>query len=397
MKILVINSGSSSIKFKVFDMDQNTEIAAGLVEEIGTKNARAKLTNKKTDETRTYNDAIENHEFGIEIVNRLLKECGVAENLSELDGIGHRIVQGGALYDKSVIVDEKVMKDIDDLSLLAPLHNPGNLTGIKSVIAQAPNVPNVVVFDTVFHQSMPEFAYRYAIPNEFYEKYGIRKYGFHGTNHKYVCQIAREFLEIAPENFNAISLHIGNGASATAIKGSKCVDTSMGLTPLEGLIMGTRSGDVDPSIFSFLYAKTGMNADEIDKILNKKSGFLGICGTSDARDIEMAMLKGDEKAKLAIDMYVHRIVKYVGAYYALLGRIDALIWTAGIGENSDIVRAAVCKKLEHMGICIDDEKNAERSKKNRIISTDESPVKILVIPANEELAIAIDTKRLISK
>lgn len=395
MKILVINSGSSSIKFKIFEMDKNENIATGLIEEIGTRNACATLIDKTNGNVYTDREGIENHEAGIAAVNRLLSESGLIKDMNELAGIGHRVVQGGDLYDKSVIIDQKVIENIDMLSTLAPLHNPGHLAGIKSVMKQAPKVPNVAVFDTVFHQSMPEHAFRYAIPNEYYEKFHIRRYGAHGTSHHFAAYESAKLLGISPERFNAITLHIGNGASACAVKNGKCIDTSMGLTPLEGLMMGTRSGDIDPTVIKFIAEKTGKGFDEIDTILNKKSGLYGICGDSDVREVQREMRLGNDQAKLAFDMYIHRIVKYVGAYYAILGRTDAIVFTAGVGENSNIVRERVCRSLVHMGIEIDDEKNWENRHDTRIISMDSSNVKILVVPANEELAIAYETLKLI--
>ena len=369
----------------------------GLIEEIGTRNACATLIDKRSGNVFTDREGIENHEAGIIAVNQLLKESGLIQNMCELDGIGHRVVQGGDLYNKSVIIDQRVIDDIDALSILAPLHNPGHLAGIKSTMKQAPNVPNIAVFDTVFHQSMPEYAYRYAIPNKYYDELHIRKYGAHGTSHHFASQEAAKLLQIPIENFNAITLHIGNGASISAIKNGKCIDTSMGLTPFEGLIMGTRSGDIDPTVIKFISEKTGKSLDEIDVILNKESGLYGICGDSDVREVQREMRLGNKKAKLAFDMYIHRIIKYVGAYYAVLGRTDAIIFTAGVGENSNIVRERVCKALVHMGIEIDDEKNWENRHDVRDISLNSSKIKILVVPANEELAIAYETMKLIQK
>ena len=395
MKILVINSGSSSIKFKIFDMDKNQNIATGIIEEISTRNACATLIDKRSGNVFTDKEGIENHEKGISVVNRLLKESGLVKDMSELGGIGHRVVQGGDIYDRSVLIDNKVIADIDALSILAPLHNPGHLSGIKSVMKQAPLVPNVAVFDTVFHQSIPEYAYRYAIPNEFYDKFNIRRYGAHGTSHHFAFHEACAHLQKNPQEFNAITLHIGNGASASAIKGGECIDTSMGLTPLEGLMMGTRCGDIDPSVIKFISEKSDKSLSEIDMIFNKKSGLLGICGESDVREVQRQMRLGNSAARLAFDMYIYRIVKYVGAYFAVLPRTDAIIFTAGVGENSNIVRERICEAIEHLGAKIDDIKNWKNRHDTRVISKEDSKIKILVVPANEELAIANETLRVI--
>ena len=330
-------------------MDKNQNIATGIIEEIGTRNACATLIDKRSGNVFTDKEGIENHEKGISVVNRLLKESGLVKDMSELGGIGHRVVQGGDIYDRSVLIDNKVIADIDALSILAPLHNPGHLSGIKSVMKQAPLVPNVAVFDTVFHQSIPEHAYRYAIPNEFYDKFNIRRYGAHGTSHHFAFHEACVHLQKNPQEFNAITLHIGNGASASAIKGGECIDTSMGLTPLEGLMMGTRCGDIDPSVIKFISEKSDKSLSEIDMILNKKSGLLGICGESDVREVQRQMRLGNSAARLAFDMYIYRIVKYIGAYFAVLPRTDAIIFTAGVGENSNIVRERVCAAILKTG------------------------------------------------
>lgn len=400
MKILVLNSGSSSIKFQLFLMDKNESIASGLVEKIGEKEGYAVL--KANGEKYERRQPIANHQQGLEIVSELMKEAGVLHDLSELDGIGHRVVHGGETFKDAALVDTTVTKEIEDLIGLAPLHNPANLDGILTAIKSTEGkVPNVVVFDTVFHQSMPEYAYRYAIPLETAKKYGVRKYGFHGTSHKYITQRAAEFIGKPLNEFNAITLHLGNGASMAAIKGGKSIDTTMGLSPLEGLVMGTRSGDIDPAVLFYLVRQGELKADinELDTFLNKKSGLLGIYGSNDMRDVENNMDK-DANAKLAFDMFCYRIKKHLGAYYAVLGgNVDAIIFTGGIGENSNLVRAAVTDGLDLLGIAIDAKENDDFSKRGteRSISKPGMRVDTLIIPTNEELEIALETKRLISK
>ncbi|CZE48057.1 acetate kinase [Campylobacter geochelonis] len=398
MKILVLNSGSSSIKFKFFNMTNNECIASGLVEEIGTANSRAEIFVTKNDRKLELNDqSIQNHNEGIDVVNYLLKETEVLNSLDEIDGVGHRIVQGADYFDKAVLVDDDVIEKIRELCPLAPLHNPANLAGILSSLEHKPDLPNVAVFDTVFHQTMPEHVYMYALPYEFYTEYKVRRYGAHGTSHGYVANAGAKFLGIDNDKFNCITLHLGNGSSVTAVKDGKCYDTSMGLTPLEGLIMGTRCGSIDPAIIPYMERVAGFDAQQMDTIMNKKSGLLGISGTSDLRKVTQMMEDGDKLAKLAFDMLVYRIIKTIGEYYAVLGRVDAIIFTAGIGENAANLREAVCKKLEHMGISIDLELNNKREKDIRDISTKDAKIKTLIIPTNEELAIAIETQRLISK
>ncbi|MDA3079959.1 MULTISPECIES: acetate kinase [unclassified Campylobacter] len=385
MEILVINSGSSSIKFKFFDMDNKSCLASGVIEEIGSEHSKASIATTifHTDIT----EHIKTHEEGIEVMYRLLKDSSVLKDINDIEGIGHRIVQGADYFDKAVLVDDDVLNKIEELCPLAPLHNPANLAGIKSCISAA-KTPNVAVFDTTFHQSMPRHAYMYALPYEFYEKNKVRRYGAHGTSHWFVSRTAAEFLGIDYEKFNAITLHLGNGSSITAIKNGKCIDTSMGMTPLEGLMMGTRCGSIDPAIIPYMERAAGYGAQEMDTIMNKKSGLFGICGTNDLRKVEELMEAGDEKAKLAYDMLVYQIVKLVGAYYAALGKIDAIVFTGGIGENANILREKVCDKLAHFGIKIDKAKNSVRRKINRDLSTADASIKTLIIPTNEELAIA---------
>ncbi|WP_169940821.1 acetate kinase [Campylobacter sp. RM15925] len=395
MKILVLNSGSSSIKFQLFDMSNNNAIATGLIERIGESNSYAKLKDTKTDNVYEEKLAIKDHHEGLEIMNRLFAVSNILHNLSELDGIGHRIVHGGESFSASARIDSEVIAKIEQNSALAPLHNPGHLAGIRNAMKESgENVPHVAVFDTVFHQSMPEFAYKYALPYDLAKRLHIRKYGFHGTSHHYVTKTAAKMLGIEYENFNAISLHLGNGASVCAVKEGKSVDTSMGLSPLEGLIMGTRSGDMDPAIITYLLNLGELKANEIDTFLNKKSGLLGICGSNDMREV-VAKMEHDERAHLAFEMFCYRIKKYIGAYYAVLGRVDALIFTGGIGENAPNTRSKICSELPHLGIKIDHELNFARSSGARCVDDKEAVIKTLIIPTNEELEIALETKRVI--
>ena len=395
MKILVLNSGSSSIKFQLFTMDTRTSLASGLVEQIGSSSSRAVL--KANGEVYEIKRFIKDHHDGLEAMNELFVTSHILHDLSELDGIGHRIVHGGESFFSSMIVDDNVIKKIEEISPLAPLHNPGHLAGIKNAMKESKNVPHVVVFDTVFHQSMPEYAYRYALPYDVCKAHHIRKYGFHGTSHRYVCKQAAKMLGIEFDKFNAISLHLGNGASACAVQNGKSIDTSMGLSPLEGLIMGTRSGDIDPAIITYLLNLDELKAEEIDAFLNKKSGLLGICGSSDMREVVVKMQEGDERAHLAFEMFCYRIKKYIGAYYAVLGRIDAIVFTGGIGENAPYSREKICNDLTHMGIKIDHELNFSKVFGARDLSSPDAAVKTLVVPTNEELEIALETKRVIEE
>ena len=395
MRILVLNSGSSSIKFQLFDMQTKTSLASGLVEQIGSSSSRAVL--KANGEIYEIKRFIKDHHDGLEAMNELFVTSNTLHDLSELDGIGHRIVHGGESFFSSMIVDDNVIKKIEEISPLAPLHNPGHLAGIKNAMKESKNVPHVVVFDTVFHQSMPEYAYRYALPYDVCKAHHIRKYGFHGTSHRYVCKQAAKMLGIEFDKFNAISLHLGNGASACAVQNGKSIDTSMGLSPLEGLIMGTRSGDIDPAIITYLLNLNELKAEEIDAFLNKKSGLLGICGSSDMREVVVKMQDGDERAHLAFEMFCYRIKKYIGAYYAVLGRIDAIVFTGGIGENAPYSREKICNDLTHMGIKIDHELNFAKVFGARDLSSHDAAVKTLVVPTNEELEIALETKRVIEE
>ncbi|MFC2747788.1 acetate kinase [Campylobacter concisus] len=394
MRILVLNSGSSSIKFQLFAMDTKTSLASGLVEQIGSSSSRAVL--KANGETYEIKRFIKDHHDGLEAMNELFVTSHTLHDLSELDGIGHRIVHGGESFFSSMIVDESVIKKIEEISPLAPLHNPGHLAGIKNAMKESKNVPHVVVFDTVFHQSMPEYAYRYALPYDVCKTHHIRKYGFHGTSHRYVCKQAAKMLGIEFDKFNAISLHLGNGASACAVQNGKSIDTSMGLSPLEGLIMGTRSGDMDPAVVIYLLNIGVLKWNEIDNFLNKKSGLFGICGSSDMREV-VAKMQNDERAKLAFEMFCYRVKKYIGSYYAILGRVDALIFTGGIGENAPNTRQKICDELKHLGIHINHDLNFQDMRGERCIDGDDAKIKTLIIPTNEELEIAIETARVIKE
>lgn len=393
MKILVINCGSSSFKYQLIDMTGRVVLCSGLVERIG--DATGSLTHKKApgapeEKKFTENRPFPDHTVGMTRVMSLLTdaEFGVIKDLSEIAACGHRVVQGGEIFPASCLVGEKEFKAIKELSVLAPLHNPANAQGIEVAMKLLAHAPSVAVFDTEFHATMPPSAYMYALPYDLYEKQRVRRYGAHGTSHKYVAHEAARFLGRPNEGFNVITCHLGNGSSITAVKDGKCVDTSMGLTPLAGVVMGTRSGDIDPAIHAFLGRNTGMGLEEIDSMLNRQSGLKGLCGMNDMRDIHAAREKGDKRAQLAFDVFCHSIRKYIGAYLAVLGRIDALVFTAGIGENDNHAREGICKNMEALGIAIDPDKNNTRSGAARNISPDGSAVPVLVIPTNEELAIA---------
>ncbi len=396
MKILVLNSGSSSLKFQLFHMDDSKKLATGIVEEIGSEVSNIKL---KTFENKVFGHTLKipNHGAAFEFMRELLKESGILPSLKELDAIGHRVVHGGEKFYEPVIIDEGVIEGIREISHLAPLHNLAHLDGIESAISQSKNVPHVVVFDTAYHRSMPQHAYMYALPYKFYETLGVRRYGFHGTSHYYVSKTTARHLGIDYKDFNAISLHLGNGASVTAIQGGKSVDTSMGLSPLEGLIMGTRSGDIDPAILFYLHRQKGYSIEELDTLLNKESGLKGICGQSDMRTVALMREDGDEKAKLAYEMFAYRIRKYIGAYYAILGRVDAIIFTGGIGENDSTLRQLVCQNLQNLVIELSKSSNDNCCSGIAQISTPESKVKIMVTPTNEELEIAKQTQAILAK
>ena len=397
MDILVINSGSSSVKFKFYDIKNHACIASGLIEEIGSTHANGRLNCVNGQFAEVKGENIPDHETAIAMAIDLLKQNGAIKDLSEVGGIGHRIVQGADYFDAPALVDEDVMAKIAELAPLAPLHNPANLAGIKSCLKIAPKIPNVAVFDTIFHQSIPPYAYMYALPYEFYEKYKVRRYGAHGTSHGFVSQEGAKFLGIEYDKFNAITLHLGNGSSVSAIENGKCIDTSMGLTPLEGIIMGTRCGSIDPAIIPYIERVAGYNAQDMDAIMNKKSGLLGICGASDLRKVYEKMEGGEPRAKLAFEMLVYSVVKMIGAYYAVLGRVDAVIFAGGIGENAPHFRENVCGRLAHIGIAIEPKKNYNNTGSIRNLSAAGSKIQTLVIPTNEELAIAEATVDTINK
>lgn len=399
MKILVLNSGSSSIKYKLYDMDNESVLAQGGVERIGLDKAFIKVKLPNGEKKQIMAD-LPTHKEGVSLVfNCLLDpEFGAIKSLDDIEAVGHRIVQGGDKYDKSVILTKQVEKDIEELCDLAPVHNAGHLKGIRAVNELMPNTPQVCVFDNAFHSTMPDYAYLYAIPYDLYENYHVRRYGFHGTSHRYVSHRVCEILGLDFNKAKIITCHIGNGASVAAITNGKVVDTSMGLTPLEGLMMGTRCGDIDPSAVTYLMDKLDKKPQEMCDYLNKKSGVIGITGiSSDMRDIENAAKEGNERAQLALKMYDYRIKKYIGAYAAALGGVDVVVFTAGVGENQTGTRAQACKGLEFMGIKIDEAKNATIHGEEAIISTPDSKVKVVVVPTDEEIVIARDTKELIKK
>ena len=398
MKILVLNCGSSSIKYKLFDMTTKEVIAQGGIEKIGLKGSFLKLT-LPNGEKKILEKDIPEHTVGVEfILNTLINpEYGAIKSLDEINAVGHRMVHGVERFSESVLLNKEVLDAFIACNDLAPLHNPANLKGVNAVSAILPNVPQVGVFDTAFHQTMPDYAYMYAIPYELYEKYGVRRYGFHGTSHRYVSQRVCEFLGVDPKGKKIITCHIGNGGSISAIKDGKCIDTSMGLTPLEGLVMGTRSGDIDAGAVTFIMEKEGLNATGVSNLLNKKSGVLGVSGvSSDMRELEAAVAAGNPKAILAEKMYFYRIKKYIGAYAAALGGVDIILFTGGVGENQANCRSEVCEGLEFMGVKIDLEKNKVRGEE-AIISADDSKVTVAVIPTDEELMIASDTLAILNK
>lgn len=392
MKVLVLNCGSSSIKYKLFDMDHKAVIAQGGIEKIGLKDSFLKLT-LPNGEKKILEKDIPEHTVGVEFILQTLTgtEYGVVKSMDEIDAVGHRMVHGGEKFSQSVLLTPEVLEAFAACNDLAPLHNPANLKGVHAISAILPNVPQVGVFDTAFHQTMPDYAYMYAVPYELYQKYGVRRYGFHGTSHRYVSKRVCEFLGVNPEGQRIITCHIGNGGSITAIKDGKSVDTSMGLTPLEGLMMGTRSGDIDAGAVTYIMEKEGLDAAGLSNLLNKKSGVMGIFGeSSDMRDLEAAVAAGNPRARLAENMYFYRIKKYIGAYAAALGGVDILVFTGGVGENQASARWGACEGLEFMGVKLDAEKNKVRGEE-AVISTDDSKVKVVVIPTDEELMIASDT------
>ena len=396
MKILVVNCGSSSLKYQLIDMADEGVIAKGLCERIGIEGS--KLTHQPAGKDKyELESPMPDHTVAIKMVMEALqdKDHGVIASTDEISAIGHRVLHGGTTYSESIVVNEDVKKVIRDCFDLGPLHNPANLMGIEACEAAMPGKPNVAVWDTGFGMAMPEKAYMYAIPHEYYEKYGLRRYGFHGTSHMFVSGEAIKFGGLDPKEAKVIVCHLGNGASISASIGGKCVDTSMGLTPLEGLIMGTRSGDVDPAVIQYICNKEGKDVNEVLNILNKKSGVLGMSGgvSSDFRDIEAAKKGGNHLAEVAMDAFVYRVAKYIGAYAAAMNGVDAIAFTAGVGENDKASRKAICSYLGYLGVKIDDAANDVRGK-NAVISAADSKVKVMMIPTNEELAIARETKRL---
>ena len=397
MKILVLNCGSSSIKYKLFEMETKEVLAQGGIEKIGLTGSFLKLT-LPNGEKKILEKDIPEHTVGVEFIFQTLTsaEYGALKSLDELDAVGHRMVHGGERFSQSVILNKEVLDAFTACNDLAPLHNPANLKGVNAVSALLPNIPQVGVFDTAFHQTMPAHAYMYAVPYELYEKYGVRRYGFHGTSHRYVSQRVCEYLGIPVEGSRIITCHVGNGGSISAVKDGKCIDTTMGLTPLEGLMMGTRSGDIDGGAVTFIMEKEGLNATGISNLLNKKSGVLGISGvSSDMREVTAAANSGNERARLALDMYFYRIKKYIGAYAAAMGGVDVILFTGGVGENQADCREAACSGLDYMGVKVDHAVNNATRGEEAIISATDSKVKVVVIPTDEEMMIASDTMALL--
>ena len=396
MKILSVNAGSSSLKFQMYEMPEEKVLISGYVEKIGQEDCfwTVKVNGEKKKDAKF----LKNHTEAVEVLIDELFKNQIVESLDEIKGVGHRVLHGGEKYSDSVVITDEVIKNIEDLTKLGPLHHPGNLAGIKAMKDALPNVPMVAVFDTAFHQTMPKENYIYPVPYEWYTEYGVRKYGFHGTSHKYITSVMKEKLN--KDDVNLIICHIGSGASIAAIKNGKCFDTTMGLTPLDGLMMGTRSGSIDPSILGYVCKEANMDIEEVTNALNKKSGFLGIAGVSDCRDVEEKMENGDERATLAYDMFNDRIAKYIAQYYLELeGNVDDIIFTAGVGENGILSRLHVLNKLKPLGIYIDEEKNGQiasyRDIREGVISTDDSKVEVLVLPTDEEIMIVKDTYSLI--
>lgn len=398
MKLLCVNAGSSSLKFQLFEMPEEKVIISGYIEKIGASDSfwNTKINGQKIRGERYIKD----HREAVAVLIEELLKYKVVESLDEIKGVGHRVLHGGEKYSDSVLIDDEVIESIKALTKLGPLHHPGNLAGIEAMKEALPNVPMVAVYDTAFHQTMPKENYMYPVPMEWYEKYGVRKYGFHGTSHKYITGKMKEIL--GKDDVNLIVCHIGSGASISAIKNGKCFDTTMGLTPLDGLMMGTRSGAIDPSIIEYVCKESGMDVSEVTNALNKKSGLLGIAGVADHRDVENGMAEGNENCKLANDMYVQRIVNYIAEYFVKLnGEVDAIVFTAGLGENAREFREEILNKLACLGIKIDAEENMKiasyKDKHEGIISSEDSKVKVYVIPTDEEIMIIKDTYELINK
>ena len=398
MKIFVVNCGSSSIKYQLIDMKDESVIAKGLVERIGIEGSVLTHTPAGKDKVRL-ESAIPDHVDGIKKVLAALVDPnhGVIKSMDEIDAVGHRVVHGGEIFNESVVITDEVLKQIEDLSDMAPLHQPANVSGIRACQKLMPNTPQVAVFDTAFHQTMPPVAYMFGVKYEEYKDYGIRKYGFHGTSHKYVSGVTAQLLKKDIKDTKIITCHLGNGSSITAVDGGKSVDTSMGFTPLDGVLMGTRTGSIDPAVVPVLMQKKGLDAAGVDKYMNKECGVLGVSGvSSDFRDLEDAAAKGNERAQLALDMFCYQVKRYIGAYAAAMGGVDAIVFTAGVGENDIHTRQQVCAGLEFLGVKLDADRNNVRGKVTEISASD-SKVKVFLIPTNEELAIAQDTLRLCSK
>ena len=397
MKVLVLNCGSSSIKYKLYDMNGQKELASGGIEKIGLPDSFLKFT-LSDGSKQVITQEIKEHTAGIELILKTLTDAkyGAIKSLDQIDAVGHRVVHGGDKFCSSVVINQEVINKIEECVDLAPLHNPANLKGIFAIQKILPKVPQVAVFDTSFHQTMPSYAYIYALPHDYYEKYGVRRYGFHGTSHRYVAKRGCEFLGLDLENSRIITAHIGNGGSITAIKNGKSIDTSMGMTPVEGLMMGSRSGSVDPGVLTYLMEKENLSTRQINDIINKKSGLVGVSGvSSDMRDIENAIEQGNERARLAMDMYFYYILKYISGYIAVLGGVDAIIFTGGVGENQPIMRKYVCDSLAFLGVDFNNELNDRIKGRETELTFPNSKVRVAVIPTNEELAIAIDTEELV--
>ncbi|WP_314177337.1 acetate kinase [Streptomyces winkii] len=402
-RVLVLNSGSSSVKYQLLEMADGSRLAAGIVERIGEKQSRLTYSPPASEgERRERVEEFADHDAALRAVSQELEADGLGLDSPKLAAIGHRVVHGGQTFTRPTLVDDDVLEEIERLIPLAPLHNPANLTGITTARALNPQLPQVAVFDTTFHTTIPEHAARYAIDTATADEHRVRRYGFHGTSHAYVSRKTAELLGRDPSEVNVIVLHLGNGASASAVRGGRCVDTSMGMTPLEGLVMGTRSGDVDPAVVFHLLRVGGMSADGIDELLNKRSGLIGLCGDNDMREISRRVEEGDEAAGLAFDIYVHRLKKYIGAYCAVLGRVDAVAFTAGVGENSAPVRRAALAGLEGLGLSVDDARNEAEpegpaAKQARFVSPEGARVAVAVVPTDEELEIAQQTYALVSQ
>ena len=398
MKILVLNCGSSSIKYQLFDMESKSVLAKGGIEKIGLEGSFLKLTQPDGEKVTLTKD-IPEHTTGVRFIISVLtgEEYGVIKSINEIDAVGHRMVHGGEKFSSSVLLTDEVMKDFEACNELAPLHNPANIKGVNAVKDIAPEMPQVGVFDTSFHQTLPDYAYIYGIPYELYEKYGIRRYGFHGTSHRYITKRVCEILGVKPEDKKIITCHIGNGGSIAAVKNGKCVDTTMGLTPLEGLMMGTRSGDIDPGAIPFIMEKLQLDGKGLSDLLNKKSGVLGVSGvSSDMREVEAAAASGNKRAELANTIYFYRIKKYIGAYAAAMGGVDIIVFAGGVGENQSPCREAALEGLEFIGVELDKELNKKSRGEEVVLSTPESKVKVVLVPTDEELMIASDTYEIVS-